>query len=141
MKILAIDPGTKRVGLAACDEMGLTTRLLPVLDLKKNSRWIQDLVELVVAEGFAKVLLGLPLNMDGSEGEPSKRSRRLANSLQKKLTEQGWEGSVDLWDERLTSFEAEDRLRQRGVPKGKAKEFLDSLAAQIILEDFLRSQK
>jgi putative Holliday junction resolvase len=140
VKILAVDPGTKRMGLAACDELELTTRLLPVLNLHP-SRWLQELSRIVLEEGFAKILWGLPLNMDDSEGEAAARSRRMAGQLVRSLKSQGWQGELTLWDERLTSFAAEERLREQGIVKAKGKKFLDSLAAQILLEDFLRSRR
>lgn len=140
MKILAVDPGTKRVGLSACDELELTTRLLPVLSVKKSSALVQKILELVREEAFGAILLGLPLNMDGTQGEGAKRSQKLADSLKREFKKEKLECEVILWDERLTSFEAETRLRERGVPKGKAKEYLDSLAAEVLLEDFLRSR-
>jgi putative Holliday junction resolvase len=141
VKILAVDPGSKRVGLAACDELELTTRLIPVLHLPKQPRWLQDLVQLILQEEFEKVLWGLPLRMDGSEGDAAGRSRRIAGQVERELRSRGWTGELTLWDERLTSHAAEGQLRERGIPKIKGKDFLDSLAAQILLEDFLRSQK
>jgi len=141
MKILAVDPGTRRIGLAACDEMEWTTRLLPALQEKSQGIWMRQVLDLVAAEGFACVLLGLPLNMDGSEGPGAKRSRDLALALEREIQRREISCQVQLWDERLTTFEAETRLRERGVAKGKAKTSLDSLAAQVLLEDFLRSRK
>jgi len=140
MKILAVDPGTKRVGLSACDELEITTRLLPVLSVKKQSVLCKSILALVHEEGFGVILLGLPLNMDGSQGEAAKRSQKLADALEREIKKEKLECEVILWDERLTSYEAETRLRERGVPKGKAKEYLDSLAAEVLLEDFLRSR-
>jgi putative Holliday junction resolvase len=139
VKILAVDPGEKRVGLAACDELQLTTRRIPVLHLSKQPQWIQALAQLILVEEFVKVLWGLPLNMDGSEGKAATRSRRQAGQLERELQKQGWTGELTLWDERLTSYAAEEHLRERGIPKAVGKDFLDSLAAQILLEDFLKS--
>lgn len=140
VKILAVDPGHKRIGLAACDELELSTRLLPVMEISKHPQWPKDLAQLVLEEEFAQVLWGLPLNMDGSEGEAAERSRKMAGQVERELQRRNWSGGWTLWDERLTSFAAEDELRQRGIPKAKAKNFLDSLAAQVLLEDFLRSR-
>jgi putative Holliday junction resolvase len=69
MKILAIDPGTKRIGLAASDALHLTTRLLPVLEVSGLGQSLAELAKLVAAEEFQKIVVGLPLNMDGTEGE------------------------------------------------------------------------
>ncbi len=141
MKILAVDPGTRRIGLAACDELEWTTRLLPALQIASGSSWLKSIATLVATESFELVLLGLPLNMDGSSGKGAKRSQEMAQTLQKELNRQSLDCEVRLWDERLTTFEAEARLRDKGIPKGKAKQSLDSIAAQVLLEDFLRSRK
>ncbi len=139
MKILAIDPGGKRVGLAASDALHLTTRLLPVLQVKKLKSSVPELVSLIAKEEFAKVVVGLPLNMDGSEGAAAKGARELAATLIAALKKKKLECEVELWDERLTTFEAEQRARQQGVAKAKAKAFLDSVAAEVLLEDYLAS--
>jgi putative Holliday junction resolvase len=139
MKILAIDPGGKRVGLAASDALHLTTRLLPVLQVKSLKSSVPELVTLIGKEEFAKIIVGLPLNMDGSEGGPAKEARALAATLSEALKKKQLNCEVELWDERLTSFEAEQRARQQGVAKAKAKAFLDSVAAEVLLEDYLAS--
>jgi putative Holliday junction resolvase len=137
MKILAIDPGTRRLGLAACDELGLSTRLIPVLKISGSRPWIQNIIELIQREGFTRIIFGLPLNMNGSPGPAAQRSREMARSLQAELQGRKISCEVILWDERLTSFEAETRLREKGIPKRKAKEYLDSLAAEVLLQDYL----
>lgn len=141
MKILAIDPGTKRIGLAATDELHLTTRLLPVLKVSALHQSIRALLELISKEGFQKVLVGLPLNMDGTEGQAARQAKKLAAQLQNEIQIRDLKCEISLWDERLTSFEAEQRIRQRGVSKAKAKAFLDSLAAEILLEDYLQAHQ
>ena len=139
MKILAIDPGTKRIGLAASDALHLTTRLLPVLEIAGLGESIKELAKLVAVEEFQKVVVGLPLNMDGSEGEAARAAKALAERLRKEFAAKQIACEVELWDERLTSFEAEQRTRQQGVAKAKAKAFLDSVAAEVLLEDYLAS--
>jgi len=139
MKILAIDPGGKRIGLAASDALHLTTRLLPVLQVSALGNSLRALAELVAQEGFEKVIVGLPLNMDGSEGKAAKAARDLAEKLRKETAKRKLTCEIELWDERLTSFEAEQRTRQQGVAKAKAKAFLDSVAAEVLLEDYLAS--
>lgn len=140
LKTLAVDPGLKRVGLAACDEFGLTTRPLSQLAFRGLPELLLELEEIIRAEKFVKVLIGLPLHLDGQKSEAAKRSQKLAERLQHKLKQENLECEVVLWDERLTSFEAEQRLRDRGKSKAKAKGELDSLAAQVLLEDYLRDQ-
>ncbi len=139
MKILAIDPGGKRIGLAASDSLHLTTRLLPVLQVSALGKSLRELAELIAREEFEKVVVGLPLNMDGSEGKAAKEARSLADKLRSETKKRKLDCEIELWDERLTSFEAEQRARQHGVAKAKAKAFLDSVAAEVLLEDYLAS--
>lgn len=141
MKILAVDFGRKRTGLAACDELGITTRLLPVLRQDSPERTLESLSVLIRQEQFPKVLWGLPLNMDGSEGPAARASRKMAEALKEKLNRLGWGGELELWDERLTTFAAEQKLREKGISKLKGKKHLDSLSAQVLLEDYLRSRR
>jgi len=139
MKILAIDPGSKRIGLAATDELHLSIRLLPVLQVQGLHQSMNALIGIIQSEPFHKVLVGLPMNMDGSEGRSATAARKLKDALDKELARQKISCEVLLWDERLTSFEAEQRMRQQGVAKAKAKAFLDSVAAEVLLEDYLHT--
>jgi len=141
MKFLAVDPGTQRVGMAACDDLEITTRLLPVLPFKDTPTLVRSLGNLIEKEEYGGVVLGLPLNMDGSQGKAFRRSHSLAEALKRELRRRDLSCEIFLWDERLTTFEAETRLREKGIPKAKAKEFLDSLAAEVLLEDYLAHKK
>ena len=141
MKILAIDPGAKKVGLASCDSLGLTTQGRGVLVFSKTPKLVQDLLALIEKEEFSKVLVGHPLNMDGSAGAAAKRSESLRKQLERACQGAGLSCEIILWDERLTSFEAEQRLRDQGISKKKGKDQVDSLAAQVLLEDYLRESR
>jgi putative Holliday junction resolvase len=139
MKVLAIDPGLKRVGRAACDEFGWTTRRLPALIYKNQKNLVGLLVDEVAREGYQSLLIGHPLNMDGSVGEAARRSEKLCEALKDELRRRSLEVEILLWDERLSSFEAKTRLRQRGVSLRKGREALDSMAAEVLLQDYLGS--
>ncbi len=140
MKVLAIDPGKKRVGLAACDELEITTRLLPQLQVNSWGELLKQLVGMIREQGFQEVVVGLPLDMSGEAGKAAESARRLAHALEKQLASGGDTCPVVLWDERLTTFEAEQRLRDSGVARKKARHKLDSLAAQVLLEDYLQNR-
>jgi len=136
MKIMAVDFGTRRIGLALAD-----TRLQTVVPLEGFShrsldRNIRILGERAVAHDVDRIVVGYPLNMDGSESEMSRRVVNFSRKLEKTL-----EIRVDLADERLTTFEAREKLNQ--VPGGcrKMKEKIDSAAAVLILEDYLETLK
>jgi putative Holliday junction resolvase len=135
-RLLALDLGTKRVGVAVCDELQLTTQPLPPLsrtNWKKLLRQISDLRHSFDAQG---VVIGLPLNLDGTEGEAAREARRIARNLSLSLAV-----PVHLQDERLTSHAAEELLREAGVRGEELTARLDSEAAALILRDFIAQQE
>jgi putative Holliday junction resolvase len=126
-RLLAIDLGTKRVGVAVCDELRLTVR--PVETIQRRS-WKNLLagVSRRIAEFNARgLVIGLPLNMDGSDGPAAAEARELASTFARSLAV-----PVYLQDERLTSEEAEANFRATGKDGD-----VDSEAAAIILQDFI----
>lgn len=130
-RLVAIDPGTKRFGVAICDELRVTTRPLDVIT---RSSWKSLLltVKTIVSDFDAKALvIGLPLESDGSESEMSTYARDLARKFTLSLGV-----PVFLQDERNTSYEAKSRLWSEGSP-ADARDRVDSAAAAIILADFL----
>lgn len=131
-RILAIDPGTKRCGVAVCDEMRVTTRPLAFLNRTNWKKLLRD-VKQIVSEFDAKALvIGLPLESDGSESEMSSEARRLARNFSLSLNI-----PVFLQDERATSYEAKSRLWEQGKTLDETRGLVDSEAAAIILSDFL----
>ena len=133
MKILAVDYGTKRVGLAICDELQLVTRgldTLPSLGIRRDA-----LKLLAVANQWecGAILVGLPLHLDGTRGRSAERAIALVRSLRAAANR-----PVHLVDERLTSREADEQMRVRGKRTDKKDGRRDQQAARIILEDFLR---
>jgi len=135
-RLLALDLGTKRVGVAVSDELQLTTQPLPPLNRtnwKKLLRQISDLRHSFDAQG---VVIGLPLKLDGAEGEAAREARRIAHNLSLSLAL-----PVHLQDERLTSHAAEEILREAGVTGEELTARLDSEAAALILRDFIARQE
>ncbi len=131
-RILAIDPGTKRCGVAVCDELRITTRPLPHIE-RTSWKKLLSKIEAVVSELDAKALvIGLPLESDGSESPMSAEARSMARKFTLSLNI-----PVYLQDERVTSYEAKGRLWQRGVNTKNSRGSVDSEAASIILADFL----
>jgi putative holliday junction resolvase len=130
-RLLAIDMGTKRVGIAVSDELRLTVR--PVTTIERRSwkdllRRISEQVEALEARGL---VVGLPLNIDGSEGTAAVVARHIAAKFELSL-----KIPVYLQDERLTSEEAKSRLHDIQKRAGE----IDSAAAAIILQDFIEQQ-
>jgi putative holliday junction resolvase len=131
-RLLAIDPGTKKIGVAVSDETRTIARPLPII---KRESWKKLVLKLagIVAEYDAKALVvGLPLNFDGSESEMSAEARKMARNLSLSLPI-----PVFLQDERATTYEARGNLWKQEISADKIAKLLDSEAAAIILTDFL----
>lgn len=131
-RLLALDLGAKRVGVAVSDEMRLTVRPLPALRRTNWKQLVRDTASLCESLDVREVVVGLPLRLDGSEGEAAADARRAAQNLSDSLGL-----AVRLQDERLTSFAAEDALREQGFSRDEIKKRVDSEAAAIILRDFI----
>ncbi len=133
MRRLSIDPGARRVGLAWSDGETSIALPLPTLD-GRDKGLIETLRAQIAALGVQEVIIGLPLNMDGSEGEGAKRSRSLATQI-----EQAANVAVVLWDERLTTVLAQRQLRDVGIGARDQKDKVDQVAATILLQSYLDS--
>ena len=131
-RLLALDLGAKRVGVAVSDELGLTARPLPSLPRTNWKKLLRDVAELCGRFDVKGVVVGLPLRLDGGEGEAAAEARRLARNFGLSL-----KCPVFLQDERLTSKEAEAALRGEGREAGEVKALVDSASAAIILRDYL----
>lgn len=135
-RCLAVDYGDKRTGLAVSDPTGIIVQPLPLIE----SEELEDVVESIVAEADRQeagiVIVGLPLRLDGGEGSRVQKTRRLTEQLRQRL-------SVPIveWDERLTSAEAEELLRQAGLDWRKRKGKIDKVAAVLILRSFLSANR
>lgn len=135
-RILAIDLGDKRIGLAISDPLGMTAQGLPTL-ARRNTRQDQSFLRSVVKQyGIALIVLGNPLNMNGTEGSQSAKARQFAAQLSRRLKVE-----VQLWDERLTSVEAERVLKESGMRPDRTAGAVDRLAAVLLLQNFLDSRR
>jgi putative Holliday junction resolvase len=131
-RILAVDYGVKNVGLACCDELGVAVRPLPSVPNNGRRELIGRLRSAVQEHGIERLVVGLPLNMDGSSGEAVRRVERFMEALRAEL-------SLPLcgFDERLSTTEATEIWRGMGSRQQKKYRTVDSLAAAIILERYL----
>jgi len=132
MRVAALDVGDARIGLAVCDELGLTVRGVGIVRRVGGVRDLEEIAERLAPYEPAQIVVGLPLNMDGSEGKQAVRVRAFAERLRAHLGL-----PVALWDERLTTVEAEHSLRSAGVSRTRRRELVDQEAAAIILESYL----
>lgn len=133
MRYLAIDYGSKRTGLAICDRSETITSPLTVIPSQDDL--LLKIAEIVRAEAIEAIVLGLPLNMDDSEGPQAKLVRTFAAKLAAHVDIQ-----IHFQDERLTSFAAEHKLAPAELTRKKTKKRLDAVAAAQILETFLECQ-
>ena len=131
-RLLALDLGEKRVGVAVSDELQLTVRPLPYLRRTNWKQLLGAVADLLQRFDAQALVIGLPLSLDGAEGEAAVSARRLARNFQLSLRV-----PVFLQDERLTSREAEESLRAEGRHDESLRERVDSEAAAIILRDYL----
>jgi putative Holliday junction resolvase len=131
-RICALDLGGARVGVAISDELGLMAHPRGVLNGRKPKELLEDLVKLTRDEGIARIVVGLPLDMSGREGNAARRARTLAQSI---ADVTGLE--VELWDERLTTVEARRALADADVHGKKAKAHIDEASAIVMLQAWL----
>jgi len=132
VRILAIDPGTKRIGLAISDELKMIAQPLEFVAAKPFAGFVSRLDELVTEKEVELVLIGLPRNMDGSLGPAALRVQEFVEALKGVLCV-----PVKTWDERLTSAQANRLLIEGNVRRDQRKEKVDQMAAAILLQSYL----
>ena len=136
MRIAALDVGDARIGVAVSDELGLTARGIGVVKRVGGRRDLEALANILAPFAPVRLVVGLPLNMDGSEGPRATKTRVFGDKAAVHLAL-----PVEFIDERLTTVEAEERLRAAGLRGQRLKAVVDQEAAAIILEDFLASRR
>ena len=132
IRILALDVGEKRIGLAVSDPLGITAQGLEVLTRKDRAADLNRLLEVARQWGVQRVVVGLPRHMNGRLGSSAPQILELVEILQKTL---GVE--VVTWEERLTTAEAERVLIQADVSRRRRRQVVDQLAAVLILQNYL----
>ena len=134
MKIMAVDYGDARTGLAVCDRTEFLASPVGTIEEKSFAKVAEKIVYASREFEAGMIVIGLPRNMDGSRGESARRAESFAAALEK---ETGL--SVVLWDERLTTVSAAGYLNQTDTRGKKRKAVIDTVAATIILQDYLES--
>ena len=134
MKILAVDYGERRTGLAVSDDLGITAQGLETIVAKDESEITALVARAVEETGSGKIVVGLPLNMNGTESEMSKKVREFGVELARVTSM-----PVVFWDERLTSIQAQRVLRDMGKKTYKNKSEIDRISATLILQEFLKT--
>ncbi|MDE6757774.1 MAG: Holliday junction resolvase RuvX [Clostridia bacterium] len=131
MKYLAIDLGDARTGIAV-SESGIIATGLETYKRAQEDKDLQYIADLVKAYKIDVVVFGLPLNMDGTEGERVEKTKAFADKLQPLIN-----AKIDYEDERLTTVVAEEMLIEGGMRRDKRKKVIDKIAATIILQSYL----
>jgi len=134
LKVLAVDYGERRTGLAVSDDLGITAQGLDTIVAEDESE-IPALVARVARErGVGRIVVGLPLNMDGSESVKSVKVREFGAALAEAAGL-----PVEFWDERLTSLQAQRVVHEMGRKTGKNKTEIDRISATLILQEYLKT--
>ena len=136
MRVLAIDLGTRNIGTAISDALGITVRPLETIRRSDNKTLIARLKFLVEDLEAEAVVVGLPLRMDGTVGDAATSAMKFIEKLRAQIGV-----AVFTQDERLTSYEAEQTMIERGFAKRKRRARSDEFAAMIILQDYLSAKK
>ncbi len=132
MRILAIDLGEKRIGLAISDALGITAQGLPTIQVKNEQEICPKIMETINERNVTQLVFGLPKNMNGTLGPQAKKVQECAQKL-KQLSGL----PVDFEDERLSTVRAEQVLLEADTSRAKRKKVIDKLAAMIILQSYL----
>lgn len=130
MRILAIDWGEARVGLAMTDEMGIIASPYDVLPVSADV--YDNIGDLVAEKSVGKIIVGLPVTLSGGEGEAAEAARSFAETLAELV-----DVPVDLFDERLTTRAAKRAMREGGAGRRKIKDKADAVAAALLLETYV----
>ncbi|MBP2027794.1 putative Holliday junction resolvase [Acetoanaerobium pronyense] len=131
-KILCLDVGEKRIGIALSDLLGLTAQPLYTLKRKNTKDAIREICDIIQRESIKKAVIGLPKNMDGSEGFQAEITKKFSETLKKHA-----DIEIIFWDERLTSALAKRSLSHMKIGKAKEKNLIDTAAAVHILQSYL----
>lgn len=134
-RYICLDYGDKRIGVAFSDPTGTIASAYEVYHRTCLQNDLDYLSQLASSQGATKIIIGLPLNADGTEGSRAQVTRQFANLLQQNS---GLE--TELVDERFSSIEAEELLKEAKMPWQERKKILDKVAAQIILQDYLNTK-
>ena len=136
MIVLALDPGTKRIGLAVSDPHGSFALPLDPVAVGTDEEHLASIARAAAARRVERILVGLPLRLDGTEGPAAKAARAFAAAVERTTGL-----AVELVDERLTTAQAERELIARGMRREKRREKIDSVAASLLLQAWLDAHR
>ena len=132
MRILGLDLGDRTIGVAVSDPLGFTAQGITTIRRKSLQYDIDELKKICKEYNIEKVLLGYPKNMNDTIGERAEKTEEFKTMLERRTGL-----PVILWDERLTTVEADEILEESGVPRSERKKVIDKIAAGLILQSYL----
>lgn len=134
MRVVALDVGDKTIGVAASDELGWAHPVRTIW--RRNLEMdLDELAQILEEREASRILVGLPINMDDTEGPRAEKTRRFAARVAARFPAL----PVILWDERLTTWEAERLLREAQAKRQRRRELIDAIAAQVLLRSYLEA--
>ena len=139
MRIMGLDYGSRTVGVALSDELLLTAQGKEIIRRKEENklrRTLARIEELITTYGVEKIVLGLPVNMDMTPSERSQLCLEFKDRIERRT-----DIPVIMWDERLTTVAADEIMDELGIKGRERKEYVDMIAAQVILQEYLDNRK
>ena len=134
MRILAVDYGERRTGLAVSDELGYTAQGLDTIIVSNEEEIVPRVAAIAGEKGADRIVVGLPLNMDGTESEKSMKVRAFGEILSRQTSL-----PVVFWDERMTSMQAHRVMQALEVKASRNKHMVDRISATLMLQEYMRS--
>ena len=134
MRVLAVDYGDRRVGLAVSDELGIAAHGLPTVEVRSPQQAAKAVVAKAQELAVERVIVGMPLNMDGSMGERAQATNEFCE-----MCRQAIDVPIETYDERWTSARARNTLREGGVKARGQRKHIDRISAVVLLQDYLAS--
>ncbi len=141
MRLLALDVGERRIGVAACDATGLIASPLRVIGRTSKAEDFAKIARMVREQGAEGLVIGHPLNADGSAGPQAHRVERYAAALTDALHTDGLMVQVLLWDEHMSTQRAQEIMLETGRKARERRGWIDAVAAAVILQDYLDEQR
>ena len=140
-RILGLDIGEKRLGVAVTDPMGMFAQPLCSIDIRGEKTY-SDILSLVSEYNAEKIVVGLPIELSGNHGTRAKSVEKFTNALREYLAKRlDTIPEISMWDERLTTVQAEHVIRGAKLKDKKRREALDRISAAVILESFINCRK
>jgi putative pre-16S rRNA nuclease len=139
MRILCLDIGSKRIGVAASDPMGWTAQGICVIERRGGE--LKEIADLCREMDVDLILVGMPFDENGEKGPAAKKVDGFVIKLKEHLMGQGLDLPIEAWDERYSTAVAEERLIAADVSRAKRRKVIDKMAAMVILEDYLQAHQ